>query len=258
MKVVILAGGLGTRLSEETDIRPKPMVEIGGRPILWHVMKTYSHYGYNDFIVCLGYKGYYVKDYFHNYYMHEADVTIDLGSNEYTYHRSKAEPWRVSLIDTGQNTMTGGRIRRIRDHVDKETFMLTYGDGVGDIHIPTLLEFHRKNGLQATVTSVQLSGRFGSIVMDDSGRVSSFYEKPKGDGAWINGGFFVLEPGIFDYIADDSVIWERSPLEALAREHQLIAYKHHGFWRPMDTIRDKIELEELWRAGMAPWKIWND
>ncbi len=257
MKVVILAGGLGTRLSEETEAKPKPMVEIGGKPILWHVMKIYSHFGYNEFIVCCGYKGFHIKDYFHNYYMHEADMTIDLGRNETEFHLAKSEAWRVTLVDTGLNTMTGGRIKRIQQFVGDQTFMMTYGDGVGDIDVSALVKFHSSRGKLATLTAVQPHGRFGAIELDSTNAIRSFTEKPRGDGAWINAGFFVLEPGIFDYIKDgDATTWERGPLESLAREGQLGAYKHEGFWRPLDTLRDKQGLESLWTGGSAPWKLW--
>lgn len=256
MKVVILAGGLGTRISEETDLKPKPMVEIGEKPILWHVMKIYSHYGFNDFIICLGYKGYMIKEYFANYYLHQSDVTIVLKENSIQTHNSKAEPWKVTLVDTGLNTMTGGRIKRIKKYLGDETFMLTYGDGVGGINISELVEFHKRHNRFATVTSVQPSGRFGALNMDDKNNILSFQEKPKGDGAWVNGGFFVLEPEIFDYIDGDETIWERQPLEGLAKDGQLVGYKFNGFWKPMDTLRDKMELEELWRSGNAPWAKW--
>jgi glucose-1-phosphate cytidylyltransferase len=257
MKVVILAGGFGTRLSEETDIKPKPMVEIGGKPILWHIMKIYSAYGFNNFIICLGYKGYVIKEYFANYFLHMSDVTIDLKSNQMEIHNVKTEPWRVTLIDTGLNTMTGGRIKRIQPYIGNETFMLTYGDGVGNINIRELLEFHKKHGKYATLTAVQPSGRFGALDLNGN-EIKAFKEKPKGDGAWINGGFFVLEPQIFDYIEGDETIWERDPLENLAKDGQLMAYKHTGFWKPMDTLRDKRELEALWQSGNPPWKVWND
>jgi glucose-1-phosphate cytidylyltransferase len=257
MKVVLLAGGFGTRLSEETDIKPKPMVEIGGKPILWHIMKLYSHHGFNDFVVCLGYKGYVIKEYFANYFLHQSDVTIDLQKNSLEIHESKAEPWKITLVDTGSSTMTGGRIKRIQKYIGNETFMLTYGDGVGDIDLPGLLKFHQGNSKYATVTSVQPSGRFGSLNMDERKSVLSFQEKPKGDGAWINGGFFVLEPQVFDYIASDESIWEKEPLERLAADRQLMAYTHNGFWQPMDTLRDKNHLEDLWKSGNAPWKTWK-
>ncbi|WP_022854420.1 glucose-1-phosphate cytidylyltransferase [Thermodesulfatator atlanticus] len=258
MKVVILAGGFGTRLSEETHLKPKPMVEIGGKPILWHIMKVYSAYGFNDFIICLGYKGYVIKEYFANYFLHMADVTIDLKNNKIEVHSAKAEPWRVTLVDTGLNTMTGGRIKRIQKFIGDETFMLTYGDGVGDIDIKTLVEFHKKHGKYATVTAVQPSGRFGALELDEKDNVLSFREKPRGDGAWINGGFFVLEPAVFDYIEGDETVWEREPLENLAKDGQLVAYKHRGFWKCMDTLRDKNELEKLWQSGNPPWKVWKD
>ena len=258
MKVVILAGGLGTRLSEETDIKPKPMVEIGGKPILWHIMKIYSHYGFNEFIVCCGYKGYYIKEYFANYFLHQADVTIDLVENSMNVHKSKAEPWKITLVDTGINTQTGGRIKRIQDYVGNESFLLTYGDGVSDVNITELVAFHKKNGKKATLTAVQPSGRFGALEFNHDNGVSSFMEKPTGDGAWINGGFFVLEPSIFDYINDgDTTIWERKPLERLTQENQLSAFKHTGFWRPMDTLRDKMELNDYWNSDNAAWKLWK-
>jgi len=257
MKVVILAGGLGTRLSEETDLKPKPMVEIGGKPILWHIMKVYSHYGFNDFIVCLGYKGYVIKEYFANYFLHQTDVTIDLKYDKREIHECKAEPWKITLIDTGLNTMTGGRIKKIRKFVGEETFMLTYGDGVSDVNISDLLAFHRKHKKLATLTSIQPSGKFGALGLDDNDNVLHFQEKPKGDSAWINGGFFVLEPAVFDYIPDgDEAVWERQPLETLANESQLVAYKHKKFWKCMDTLRDRIELEQLWNTGTPPWKVW--
>lgn len=258
MKVVILAGGLGTRLSEETDIRPKPMVEIGGRPILWHIMKLYSHFGYNEFVVCLGYKGYLIKEYFVNYFLHQADVTIDLSNNETKIHESFSEDWKITLVDTGVNSMTGGRIKRIKKFVSDEPFMLTYGDGVANVDIKKLLEYHKQNKKSVTVTAVQPTGRFGMLAMDDSNQIHSFVEKPKGDGNnWINGGFFVCEPDVFDYIEGDSTIWEREPLETLAKEGNLIAYKHSGFWKPMDTLKDKNDLNEMWNSGNAEWKLWN-
>ncbi|MDR0865190.1 MAG: glucose-1-phosphate cytidylyltransferase [Candidatus Symbiothrix sp.] len=257
MKVVILAGGLGTRLSEETVLKPKPMVEIGGMPILWHIMKIYSSYGYNEFVICLGYKGYVIKEYFANYFLHHSNVTIDLKKNATTIHDSHAEPWTISLIDTGIDTMTGGRIKRVQSYIGNEPFMLTYGDGVGNINIPQLIEFHKKNNKYCTVTAVQPSGRFGALNLESDDVVSSFKEKPNGDGAWINGGFFVCEPQIFDYITEgDSIIWERAPMEKIAQDNQMVAFKHFGFWRPMDTIRDKQELEKAWEANDAAWKIW--
>ncbi len=257
MKVVILAGGFGTRISEETDYKPKPMIEVGGKPILWHIMKIYSHYGFNDFIICLGYKGYFIKEYFANYFLHEADMTIELKSNATKIHQSNAEPWTITLIDTGLYTMTGGRIKRIQKYIGNETFMLTYGDGVGNIDISALLGFHRQHGKHATVTSVQPAGRFGSLNLDDGNHVLTFQEKPKGDGGWINGGFFVLEPQVFDCIENDETVWEKEPLECLAASRQLVTYKHRGFWRPMDTLRDKRELESLWDSGKALWKVWD-
>lgn len=258
MKVVILAGGFGTRLSEETDLRPKPMVEIGGKPILWHIMKIYSTYGFNDFIICLGYKGYMIKEYFANYFIHNSDITISLKENTIQVHNNYCEPWRVTLVDTGLNTQTGGRIKRVQKYIGNETFMATYGDGVGDINLRDLLDFHRKHGKYATVTAVQPSGRFGALDINDGNLVVSFEEKPKGDKAWINGGFFVLEPEIFDYIDGDDTIWERESLVKLARDGQLVAFKHYGFWKPMDTLRDKRELEELWNSGNPPWKVWAE
>lgn len=259
MKVVLLAGGLGTRLSEETDIRPKPMVFIGNQPILWHIMKIYSHYGFNDFVVCLGYKGYIIKEYFHHYYLHQSDVTVDLANNNVEYHTSRSEPWRVTLVDTGINTMTGGRIKKIQKYIGNETFMLTYGDGVGAIDIPALVKFHKSRGKLATLTASQPSGKFGALGLDDADNILSFQEKPKGDGSWINAGFFVLEPEIFNYIPDnDSIIWEREPLEGLARDGQLAAFKNTKFWKPMDTLKDKTDLDSMWNSGKADWKVWND
>ena len=257
MKVVILAGGLGTRLSEETDLKPKPMVEIGGKPILWHIMKSYSYYGYNDFIICCGYKGYIIKEYFANYFLHQTDVTIDLANNQMEIHSSHVEPWKITMVDTGLNTMTGGRIKRIEKYINNESFMLTYGDGLSNVNIQSLVTFHQQNKKKATLTAVQPTGKFGSIVMNETNTILNFQEKPKGDGAWINGGFFVLEPEIFQYIEnDDQSIWERTPLESLASENQLMAYKHEGFWRPMDTLRDKIELESMWNSNQCEWKLW--
>lgn len=258
MKVVILAGGLGTRLSEETDLKPKPMVAIGGKPILWHILKIYSSYGYNEFVLCLGYKGYVVKEYFANYFLHESNATFDLAQNHMEIHQNFAEPWKVTLIDTGIDTMTGGRLKRIQAYLGREPFMLTYGDGLADVNIPALLEFHRSNGKLATVTATQPNGRFGALNVNDQGHVVAFEEKPVGDGGWINGGFFVMEPEVLDYIAGDATVLEREPLENLARDGQLSAYQHSGFWQPMDTLRDKTMLEELWNNGHAPWKVWKD
>ncbi len=256
MKVVILAGGLGTRLSEETILKPKPMVEIGGRPILWHIMKIYSSYGYNDFIICLGYRGYLIKEYFVNYYLHQSDVTINLCNNSLEVHDSHAEPWKVTLVDTGNDSMTGGRIKRIQPHIGNEPFMLTYGDGVGNVDIAKLLEYHKKQGKYCTVTAVQPSGRFGALNLNEDNEVKSFMEKPKGDGSWINGGFFVCEASVFDYIQGDNSVWEKEPMERIAAEGQMTAFNHEGFWKPMDTLRDKQELEHDWMNGIAKWKIW--
>ena len=258
MKVVILAGGYGTRISEESHLKPKPMIEIGDKPILWHIMKTYSHYGFNDFIICLGYKAYVVKEYFANYFLHESDVTFDFRDhNRMITHQHTAEPWKVTLVDTGLNTMTGGRLKRIQQYVGNEPFMLTYGDGVSDVNISELVEFHKTHGKLATVTSVQPSGRFGALDMVGDNQVIGFQEKPKGDGAWINAGFFVLQPEIFDYLQDDATVFERQPLENIAKQNQLRAYKHEGFWQPMDTLRDKMHLDDLWSRDKAEWKIWK-
>ncbi|MBT2290155.1 glucose-1-phosphate cytidylyltransferase [Paenibacillus albidus] len=257
MKVVILAGGYGTRISEETHLKPKPMIEIGDKPLLWHIMKIFSHYGHNEFVICLGYKANVIKEYFAHYYLYGSDVTIDFGhstTNEFTVHNRYLDPWKVTLVDTGQDTMTGGRIKRIQKYVDNSTFMLTYGDGVSDIDISKLLSFHSAHGKASTVTATQPSGRFGALQLGDRQDVLGFREKPDGDDGWINGGFFVLEPAIFDYIENDKTIWEREPLETLAANGQLMAYKHTGFWHPMDTLRDKNYLEELWGNGSAPWK----
>lgn len=256
MKVLILAGGFGSRLSEETTLKPKPMVEIGNRPILWHIMKSYSFYGFNEFIILCGYKGYMIKEYFANYYRHMTDMTIDLAHNNIEYHKSKAEPWQVTLVDTGLNSMTGGRIKRVKDYVGNEPFMLTYGDGVCDIDINQLVAFHKAHKGAITMTSVQPEGRFGALAIDATNKVESFKEKPKGDGAWINGGFFVCEPEVFDYIDNDATIFERDPLENLAKEGKLFTFKHTGFWKPMDTLRDKTQLEELIEKGQAPWIKW--
>lgn len=257
MKVVILAGGLGTRISEETTVKPKPMIEIGGKPILWHIMKIYSHYGFNDFIICLGYKGYLIKEYFANYFLHQSDVTINMRENKVEVHDCKAEPWKITLIDTGLNTMTGGRIKRVQKHIGNNTFMLTYGDGVGNIPINKLLAFHKEHGKYLTITAVQPPGRFGALNLDNNNKVISFFEKPKGDFGWINGGFFVLEPEIFEYIEGDNTIWEKEPLENLARDGHVVAYKHYDYWKCMDTLRDKIELENLWDSGNPKWKVWE-
>jgi len=257
MKAVILAGGYGTRLSEETGVKPKPMVEIGDRPILWHIMKIYSAYGINDFIICLGYKGYVIKEYFANYWLHGSDVTFDMKNNKTEIHQNGTEPWKVTLIDTGENTMTGGRLKRVRNLIGGETFCLTYGDGVTDVNIKDLIEFHRDQKSLATLTAVQSPGRFGAFRLDQNQyKISAFKEKPKGDGAWINGGFFVLEPGAIDYITDDLTVWEREPLENLAHDGMLSAYRHDGFWQSMDSLRDKMVLEKLWTSGKPPWKIW--
>ncbi len=257
MKAVILAGGFGTRLSEETGVRPKPMVEIGGKPILWHIMKIYSAYGINDFIICCGYKGYYIKEYFSTYFLHKSDVTFDLKNNNMEVHTNGMEPWRVTLIDTGDKTMTGGRLKRVRDYIGNETFCFTYGDGVSDINIQKTVDFHKSQNTLATLTAVQPPGRFGVInITEDDNKVMNFKEKPKGDGSWINAGFCVMEPGIFDYIADDSISWEQEPMQNLANDGMLSSYKHYGFWQPMDTLLDKNILEDLWEAGKAPWKTW--
>lgn len=256
MKVVILAGGFGTRLSEETVVTPKPMIEIGGKPILWHIMKIYSHYGHNEFVICLGYKGYVIKEYFANYFLHMADVTFDMEHNTMDVHNKNAEPWKVTLVDTGDTTMTGGRIKRVAQFLKDEPFMLTYGDGVADVDIDSLIATHRSGKTLATVTAVQPSGRFGALDIEPNGTVSGFQEKPRGDGSWINGGFFVLDPGVIDYVDGDDSVWERAPMERLARDGQLNSYKHTGYWKPMDTLRDKLELEQKWEEGDAPWKLW--
>ncbi|OGU29016.1 MAG: glucose-1-phosphate cytidylyltransferase [Ignavibacteria bacterium GWA2_35_9] len=256
MKVVILAGGLGTRLSEETSIKPKPMVEIGGKPILWHIMKIYSYYGFNEFIICLGYKGYVIKEYFANYFIHQSDITIDMENNKIETHNHHAEPWKVTLIDTGDKTLTGGRILRIKEYVKNETFMMTYGDGVANVNIKNLIKRHREKNKIATVTAAQPFGRFGSLDIDKDNNVRHFIEKPAGDGAWVNAGFFVLETAVFKYIEHDLISFEREPLEKVAKENQLAAFHHKGFWMPMDKLSDKVELEKLWDSGKAPWKIW--
>lgn len=255
MKVVILAGGLGTRLSEETVLKPKPMVEIGGMPILWHIMKIYSSQGFNEFIICLGYKGYLIKEYFSNYFLHKSDVTINLKDNSLKVHDSQAEPWNITLVDTGKDTLTGGRVKRVRHHLGNDPFLLTYGDGVSDIDISALLRFHTQNKATLTVTAVQPQGKFGALNIEEE-KVASFSEKPRGDGHWINGGFFVCEPAVFDYIEGDSTIFEREPLENIAKDNKMFAFKHDGFWKPMDTLKDKMDLEESWNSNKAPWKIW--
>ncbi len=263
MKAVILAGGLGTRISEETHLRPKPMVEIGGRPVLWHILKTYSHHGINDFVICCGYKGYVIKEYFANYFLHMSDVTFDLAANRMEVHRQEAEPWRVTLVDTGDETATGGRLRRVAEHLGDSSFCLTYGDGVADVDIGASIAFHRQHGRLATVTAVQPPGRFGNMRLgqggddDSSSSVEGFEEKPAGEGGpWINAGFFVLEPAVLDLISDDSTTWEFEPLQELAARGELKAFRHRGFWRPMDTLRDKTQLEDLWAKDLAPWKVW--
>jgi glucose-1-phosphate cytidylyltransferase len=255
MKVLLLAGGFGTRLSEETEIRPKPMAEIGGRPILWHIMKMYSHYGFHEFVILLGYKGYFIKEYFANYFLHQSDVTIDLSTNAMKVHNNTSEPWKVTLLETGQNTMTGGRIIRAKDYIGEEPFLLTYGDGVADIDLTKLVSFHQSNGKLVTMTAVQPEGRFGALETTGN-RVDSFLEKPKGDGAWINGGFFVCQPEVLNYISDDSTVFEQEPLQKLAKEGQLLNYRHNGFWKCMDTLRDKKLLNEMWDSGNAKWKTW--
>ena len=258
MKVLLLAGGFGTRLSEETDIRPKPMVEIGGKPILWHIMKIYSHYGFNDFVILLGYKGYYIKEFFANYFLHRSDITIDIASGKMEILNNTSEPWRVTLLDTGLHSMTGARIKKARKIVGNNTFMLTYGDGVANIKIDDLLKFHSSHKKIVTMTSAQPDGRFGALEISDQDQVLQFKEKPKGDGSWINAGFFVCEPEVFDYIDDDeSTVFEQEPLMRLAQDGEIFTYKHHGFWMPMDTLRDKNKLNEMWRENKAEWKIWE-
>ena len=257
MKVVILAGGYGTRITEESTVRPKPMVEIGEMPILWHIMKIYAAHGINDFVVCLGYKGYVIKEYFASYFLRCSDVTFDLAKNSFEVHDTEVEPWRVTVLDTGDATMTGGRLRRARQHLDDEAFCLTYGDCVADVDITALVKFHRDHGVQATVTAVQPPGRFGALSLrHEENKIEEFVEKPSGDGGWVNGGFFVCEPQVLDYVESDATVWEREPLEGLARDDQLVAYQHSGYWQPMDTLRDKTVLEERWAAGDAPWKVW--
>lgn len=259
MKVVIFAGGLGTRLAEETSTRPKPMVEIGGKPILWHIMKIYAHYGFNDFIICLGYKGYMIKEYFINYFLYNSDITVELQNNQLAVHYTNAESFKVTLVDTGLNTNTAGRLQKVQKYLENETFMLTYGDGLADINIPELVAFHTANKRLATLSSVQLPGRFGNLETDVNGIITKFQEKPEGDGFWVNGGFFVLEPGIFNYLQGEmeNEQWEKTPLSSIANDAQLVAYRHQGFWKCMDAVRDKLELEELWATDNAPWKIWE-
>jgi len=256
MKAVILAGGYGTRISEETHLRPKPMIEIGGRPILWHIMKIYSFYGIHEFVICLGYKGYMIKEYFANYFLHQSDLTFNMFENKIKIHNNYCEPWLVTLVDTGENTMTGGRIKKVENYVGRETFCLTYGDGVSDVNIKDLIAFHRKQGTAATLTAVQPPGRFGALDIKEN-LIVRFQEKPKGDSSWINGGFFVLEPHVFDHIEGDDTVWEKKPLERLAEAGHLAAYRHEGFWQSLDTLRDKNLLEELWNSGKAPWKVWS-
>jgi glucose-1-phosphate cytidylyltransferase len=255
MKAVILAGGLGTRLSEETSVRPKPMVEVGGKPVLWHILKNYSHHGINDFVICLGYRGYVIKEYFANYFLHMSDVTFDLAENRMEVCHRHCEPWRVTLVDTGDHTQTGGRLKRVRDYLDDGTFCFTYGDGLSNVDITASIQFHREQKRLATLTAVQPAGRFGALDIQGQ-RVARFQEKPDGDGSWINGGFFVLEPQVLQLIEQDSTVWEAGPMEHLAREGQLSAFTHRGFWQPMDTLRDNLRLEDLWQSGQAPWKVW--
>lgn len=259
MKVVILAGGFGTRLSEETDIRPKPMVEIGGKPILWHIMKIYSHYGFNDFIICLGYKGYYIKEYFANYFLHQSDITINLKTNKIIVHNNTSEPWRVTLVDTGLNTRTGGRIKRVQKYIGDDTFLLTYGDGVSDVNIAETVDFHKKHGKTVTLTAIQPESRFGILELKNNRLVTRFLEKPKSESTWINGGFFVCEASLFKYLSgDEDCVFEQTPLQQLAGDGELVAFKHYGFWHCMDTLRDKQKLNALWETGNALWKVWND
>ena len=258
MKVLLLAGGFGTRLSEETDIKPKPMLDIGGKPILWHIMKTYSHYGFNDFVILLGYKGYYIKEYFANYFLHQSDVTIDISDGSMEIHNNSSEPWKVTLLDTGLDSMTGGRIKRAQDFVGEEPFMLTYGDGVADINIAKLVKFHQSHGKAITMTSAQPDGRFGALDIDEHNKVREFTEKPKGDGNWINAGYFVCEPKVFDYITEgDGSIFEQLPLQNLAKDGEIFTFQHNGFWKPMDSLKDKNDLNELWDLKKSPWKVWD-
>lgn len=256
MKAVILSGGLGTRISEESHLKPKPMIEIGGKPILWHILKIYSAHGINEFIICCGYKGYLIKEYFANYFLHMSDVTFHMKLNSMEVHHKKAEPWQVTLVDTGEESMTGGRLKRVRDYLDDGSFCFTYGDGLADVDIAALVAHHNNHGRLATVTAVQPPGRYGALNIGAESSVQGFQEKPQGDGGWINGGFFVLEPDVIDHIDNDNTIWEQEPLRKLAAEGQLTAYNHHGFWQPMDTLRDRVQLEELWDSGQAPWKLW--
>lgn len=256
MKAVILAGGFGTRISEETHLKPKPMIEIGGMPVLWHIMKIYAAYGITEFVICCGYKGYVIKEYFANYFLHMSDITFDMANNKMQVHHAHAEPWKVTLVDTGLDSMTGGRLKRVAPYLDNEDFCFTYGDGVSNVDINKLIDFHKSQGTLATVTSVQPPGRFGALDIQQ-GKISGFQEKPQGDGSWINGGFFVLSPKVINYIDGDSTTWEREPLERLAKEGQLSAFMHQGFWQPMDTLRDKVLLEDLWNSGKAPWKVWQ-
>lgn len=256
MKVLILAGGYGTRISEESDIKPKPMIEIGGKPIIWHIMKHYSAYGFNEFVLLLGYKSYVIKEYFANYYLHNSDVTIDTAKKSIEVHNNYSENWKITLLETGLDTMTGGRVKRAKDYVGNEPFFLTYGDGVSDVNIQELLDFHKKHGKKITMTSIQPEGRFGALKIEENNKITSFLEKPKGDGAWINGGFFVCDPSVIDYIADDSTTFEKEPLEKLAKDGELFSYKHDGFWKCMDTLRDKNQLNEMWTNNKAKWKSW--
>ena len=258
MKVVLLAGGFGTRLSEETDVKPKPMIEVGGRPLLWHIMKTYSTYGFNEFVILLGYKGYCIKEYFSNYFLHQSDITINILNGEIEIHNNSSEPWKITLLDTGLHSMTGYRIKRAQRFIGNETFMLSYGDGIADINIKELIKFHKSHGKAMTITSAQPDGRFGALDIDKNNKVKEFTEKPVGDGNWVNAGYFVCEPKIFDYIDEDhNVIFEQAPLKNLARKDEMFTYKHYGFWKPVDTLRDKIKLNELWNNEKAPWKIWK-